>query len=171
MTLALLLMASPMYLNLLLSLSRTWVQRNLWILYGNCCFSVHVRLTSLCMEFLSITLLQPTGPYFQVFNIPVIVISFIKSISVCVCMCVYVKTSSHLYRVHLYPCVPLSLVKKIVFFVSVHISLGHRAENYKTDSHADVCMGNLLPLDRLLSSFCFVCYPADVFSFFLSFTL
>lgn len=100
------------------------------------------------MEFLSITVLPPIGPYFQVFNIPVIVVSFIKSICVCVCMCVYVKTSSHLYRVRLYPFVPLSLVKESGFLVCVHVSLGHRAENYVSNSRADICMGNLLPLDR-----------------------
>lgn len=64
MFLAVLLMAGPMYHNLLLSLPRTWVQWNLWILYGICCFSVHVCLTPLCMEFLSITILQPIGSYF-----------------------------------------------------------------------------------------------------------
>lgn len=47
MTLTVLLVAGPMYHNLLLSLPRTWVQRNLWILYGNCFFSVHALSHSL----------------------------------------------------------------------------------------------------------------------------
>lgn len=78
-----------------------------------------MHLTPLCMQFLSITVLQPIGPYFLVFNIPVIVIAFIKSVYVCTC--VYIKTSSHLYRVHLYP-VFLSAWSKRLSFLSLCMS-------------------------------------------------
>lgn len=41
----------------------------------------------------------------------------------CVCVCVYVIFIECL---SIYPCVPLSLVKEIGFFVSVHVSLAQR---------------------------------------------